>query len=166
MTFLTRAPLRLSGISFSQYSSPLVYNRLGHLRFWSNETVKETAGEKDETPETVGAKVSDSPPQEEITVESLQQQMKEMTAEWETSKNELRHQLLECLADQENTRKIAVEDVASAKKYSVAGFAKDLLEVADNLSRALQTVTPEELERDEKLKVRNGWVTSTSGAGA
>jgi molecular chaperone GrpE len=58
-----------------------------------------------------------------------------------------RDQLLRSLAEQENTRRIAQRDVQAAKNFAVKSFAKSLLEVSDNLSRALQVV-PEELRRD------------------
>lgn len=52
----------------------------------------------------------------------------------------LKDQLLRALAEQENTRKRAEKNMADARNYAVAGFAKDLLEVADNLRRALDAV--------------------------
>ncbi len=52
----------------------------------------------------------------------------------------LKDQLLRSLAEQENTRKRAEKNMSDARNYAVAGFAKDLLEVADNLRRALDAV--------------------------
>jgi molecular chaperone GrpE len=60
--------------------------------------------------------------------------------------NELRlmkDQLRRSLADQENTRTIARRDVQQAREFAIKGFAKSLLEVADNLQRALAAVPPE-----------------------
>lgn len=50
---------------------------------------------------------------------------------------ELNDQLLRSLADIENTRRRAVRDREDALQYGVARFARDILAVADNLSRAL-----------------------------
>ena len=58
-------------------------------------------------------------------------------------KNELsdmKNQLLRSLAEQENIRSIARRDVQTAKDFSTKSFAKSLLEVADNLDRALESV--------------------------
>ncbi|XBQ16793.1 MAG: nucleotide exchange factor GrpE [Oceanicaulis sp.] len=55
----------------------------------------------------------------------------------------LRDQLLRALAEVENTKKRAARDVKDAREYAVAGFARDMLDVADNLSRALQSVSDE-----------------------
>jgi molecular chaperone GrpE len=55
----------------------------------------------------------------------------------------LRDQLLRALAEQENTRKRAQRDVKDARDYAVTGFARDMLDVADNLARALAAVSAE-----------------------
>lgn len=60
---------------------------------------------------------------------------------------DLKSQLLRSLADQENTRRIAKKDVDSAKKFATQSFAKSLLEVSDNLERALQAVPQEILSQ-------------------
>jgi len=52
----------------------------------------------------------------------------------------LRDQLLRALADVDNTRKRAQRDVKETREYAVTGFARDMLDVADNLSRALASV--------------------------
>lgn len=48
--------------------------------------------------------------------------------------------LLRGLAEQENVRRIAKRDVERARTYAVQSFAKDLLDVADNLERARNSV--------------------------
>jgi molecular chaperone GrpE len=55
----------------------------------------------------------------------------------------MRDQLLRAVADADNTRKRAEREAADARAYAVAGFARDLLSVADNLGRALNALTPE-----------------------
>jgi molecular chaperone GrpE len=44
------------------------------------------------------------------------------------------------LAEEDNVRRIAKRDVDNARSYAVTGFAKSLLDVADDLERALQAV--------------------------
>ena len=45
------------------------------------------------------------------------------------------------MADMENLRARTQRQSEDAKKFAVQGFAKDLLDVADNMDRACQTVT-------------------------
>lgn len=56
------------------------------------------------------------------------------------SVQELNSARLRLLADMENVRRIAQRDVESAKAYALQGFAKKVLDVADNLQRAVAAV--------------------------
>lgn len=62
----------------------------------------------------------------------------------EEAADELKDQLLRALAEVENIRKRAARDHDEAKKYAVTSFARDLLTVADNFSRALEAVAGED----------------------
>lgn len=66
--------------------------------------------------------------------------------------SDLRDRSLRALADAENTRRRSERELADARKYASSGFAKDLLNVSDNLGRALESVPEELRERDEHLK--------------
>jgi molecular chaperone GrpE len=59
---------------------------------------------------------------------------------------ELKDKVLRGLADLENLRRRAERDKAEATLYAATNFARDLLSVADNFSRALSAVTPDERE--------------------
>jgi molecular chaperone GrpE len=48
--------------------------------------------------------------------------------------------LLRALAETENLRRRSMRDLQDAHKYAITNFARELLEVADNLSRALEAV--------------------------
>jgi molecular chaperone GrpE len=48
--------------------------------------------------------------------------------------------LLRTLADMENLRRRTERDVAESRAYGIASFARDLLTVADNMRRALDSV--------------------------
>ena len=61
----------------------------------------------------------------------------EVIARLETEKEELRTQFLRLYADLDNTRKRAEREVSEARVYGIGKFAGDLLNVADNLARAL-----------------------------
>lgn len=50
---------------------------------------------------------------------------------------DLRDKLLRALAEVENVRRRADRDRADASQYAVTGFARDMLAIADNFSRAL-----------------------------
>ena len=56
---------------------------------------------------------------------------------------ELRDRMLRALAEAENTRRRAQRERDENRQYAVTAFARDMLNVADNLNRALQSV-PEE----------------------
>ena len=56
---------------------------------------------------------------------------------------ELRDRYLRLAAEMDNLRRRTERDVKDAKSYSVAGFARDMLAVSDNLRRALDAVPPE-----------------------
>ena len=49
----------------------------------------------------------------------------------------LKDQVLRALADAENTRRRSQKEIDDTRKYAVANFARDVLNVADNFSRAL-----------------------------
>ncbi|HEY1961354.1 MAG TPA: nucleotide exchange factor GrpE [Rhizomicrobium sp.] len=55
-----------------------------------------------------------------------------------TENAELRDRLLRALADTENTRRRAERDRSDASQYAIAGFARDILAVADNFARAIE----------------------------
>src|SRR5437764_12857873 len=50
---------------------------------------------------------------------------------------EHKDKLLRSLAEMENLRKRTERQVADARDYGIAGFARDILAVADNMERAL-----------------------------
>ncbi|WEX88361.1 nucleotide exchange factor GrpE [Sinorhizobium garamanticum] len=62
---------------------------------------------------------------------------------------ELRDKYLRLAAEMDNLRRRTERDVKDAKAYSVAGFARDMLAVSDNLRRALEAIPPEAKEAGE-----------------
>lgn len=53
---------------------------------------------------------------------------------------EMRDRLLRTLAEMENLRKRTEREVADARSYGIATFARDILDIADNMHRALEAV--------------------------
>ena len=64
--------------------------------------------------------------------------------------SDLKDQLLRALAEVENTRRRAKREKEDMAKYAITNFARDVLAVSDNLTRALETV-PEENRAGDKV---------------
>jgi len=84
---------------------------------------------------------NDTPPEDGTT--GLEARLAEAEAELAAT----RDKLLRALADGENLRKRAQREREDAGKYAASAFAKDVLDVADNLHRALASA-PAESEWD------------------
>jgi molecular chaperone GrpE len=56
---------------------------------------------------------------------------------------DLKDKLLRTLAEMENLRRRSAREVADAELRGITAFARDMIGVADNMRRALDTVTPE-----------------------
>lgn len=69
----------------------------------------------------------------------------------------LKDQLLRALAETENLRRRSRREREDAVRYAAAPLVKDLLAVADNLRRALDSVSAEDAGGDERVKtLRDG----------
>ena len=101
-----------------------------------------------------GADASSEPAaQEEPDAEAppltKEQELEAQNQVLEAKVKELTNSLLRSLAEQENTRSIAKRDVQAGKDFAIKSFAKSLLDVSDNLARALQAVPKEALDLEE-----------------
>lgn len=76
---------------------------------------------------------------EESIEEFAEEPIKE-SADLESEMAELQDKLLRALAEMENVRRRASRDSADASRYAIANFAREMLGVADNLRRALDSV--------------------------
>ncbi|MBQ0822176.1 nucleotide exchange factor GrpE [Microvirga terrae] len=61
----------------------------------------------------------------------------------EAEKADLKDKLLRLMADMENLRRRTEREIADARTYAVANFARDMLNVADNVRRAIESVPDE-----------------------
>jgi len=77
----------------------------------------------------------------EAAIEALQKLVAELQAE----KAELQDKYLRAVAESQNMRRRAQQDVEKERKFGIERFARDLLSVADNLGRALSAV-PDDLD--------------------
>ena len=64
---------------------------------------------------------------------------------------EAKQSILYAQAETQNVRRRLEKDAQDARAYAATGFARDILSVADNLSRALDAI-PVELRGDDKFK--------------
>ncbi len=73
------------------------------------------------------------------------------TAQLKDELAKMRDQWLRAVAETENIRKRAQRDVEETGKYAVSGFARDLVNVVENLQRARDSITPEAAKQDSML---------------
>ena len=77
----------------------------------------------------------------EPALETLQKTLAELQAE----KAELQDKYLRAVAESQNVRRRAQQDVEKERKFGIERFGRDLLSVADNLGRAL-SAAPADLD--------------------
>jgi len=65
---------------------------------------------------------------------------------------ETKDRLLRALAEAENVRRRATRDVDAASKRSISNFAREMIQVADNLSRALSSIDQTAAQENEAFK--------------
>ncbi len=70
--------------------------------------------------------------------------LREQIAGLEKERDELKDNMLRALAETDNVRKRANRQIEEARIYAVEKFARDLLNVSDNLSRAVAAIPPGE----------------------
>ena len=102
---------------------------------------REDAGNPDETPS----------PEARAEGEQAEEEPSEEAEPDEVA--ELKDKLLRSLADMENLRRRSQKDRDDASKYGISNFARDMLSVADNLRRAIDS-----LPSDEESGAMGGFV--------
>ncbi|MDD3181223.1 MAG: nucleotide exchange factor GrpE [Alphaproteobacteria bacterium] len=89
----------------------------------------------DET-QNVSSVQDDADQEAETSVEATEDALESAQREIE----KLKDQILRAMAETENTRRRMKKEIDDAQKYAVGGFAKEMLNVADNFRRALEAV--------------------------
>lgn len=79
--------------------------------------------------------------------DALAEALESLRNDLEASKQDV----LYAKAEAQNVRRRAEKDIADARNYAATGFARDVLSVWDNLSRAVEAI-PDSLREDEKMK--------------
>jgi molecular chaperone GrpE len=114
--------------------------------------MKDTGKEKMPTYEEAAANnnvADNTAPSSDPEVEALSSEARVAALEAELA--EQKDHLLRALAETENVRRRAQREREDASKYAVTGFAKELLSVADNLRRALDSL-PESEATDARTR--------------
>ena len=81
------------------------------------------------------------------TGNAAQETVARLTGELETAKQDV----LYAKAETQNVRRRLEKDIADARTYAATSFARDILSVADNLARALESI-PAYLRGDDKFR--------------
>ena len=91
------------------------------------------------------------------TSEDLNQSPADETiAALEKERDDMRDKLMRALAEADNTRKRAEKMQADTTKYAISGFAKSMLDISDNLRRALDSVTEDQIQNEAVKTLYDG----------
>ena len=124
----------------------------------SNETPDDSASNDelsgrancDEVVAAEGVNPDGAPPEdgdEDIDVESIVPTYEELQSEVANIKD----QLLRWLAEAENTRRRTEREKTDMSKYAITNFAREIISVADNLTRALGSISDDTRSENEEL---------------
>ena len=80
------------------------------------------------------------------------EESEEADDEKDNQTSDLRDQLLRSMAENENIRRRSKKELEDTSRYAIAGFARDLLSVADNLRRALDSTEVEQNDSSAAFK--------------
>ena len=105
----------------------------------------------DEKTQSGAAAASDEFNELERDSEELLSNIDEQISRLSNDLDAARQDVLYARAETQNVRRRLEKDIADARSYAATSFARDILSVSDNLSRALSSI-PAELREDEKLK--------------
>ncbi|BET01634.1 Hypothetical protein NTJ_14450 [Nesidiocoris tenuis] len=141
---------RFAGAPLSKFSAP--GPNLMRMRPIFSSTSSSTS-KPQETPASTGEKPEETTKENGETnpqIEQLNSQLQELIKQ----KNELNDKYMRALAETENMRKRLTKQIDDAKIYGIQSFCKDLLDVADVLSKATECVPKEEI-KDSNPHLKN-----------
>lgn len=93
-------------------------------------------------------KTQDKPQPEQESPKEQEPQVVDLAEE----NQRLQKQLMLLAADYDNYRKRVAKDMEEASKFAITKFAKDLIDVLENLHRAESSIDTAQLETDNTLK--------------
>ena len=103
----------------------------------------------DSKPET-GSAPQDKPKQEESKIQE-DQRVKDLESRLKTLEKEsyqYKDLYVRAVAEQENIRKRLTKEIENEGNYSITKFAKEMLEVSDNLHRAIDNTTGDKIKEN------------------
>jgi molecular chaperone GrpE len=107
------------------------------------------------------AKELEGVPADMLETEEPQETVEDALAKLREDLDAAKQDVLYAKAETQNVRRRLEKDVADTRTYAATSFARDILSVSDNLSRALESI-PQELREDEKLKNLVAGIEATS----
>ena len=113
----------------------------------NEENNKKTEEQDLETPTSETKEQASEQDQETENVETSEAIIEKLNEEISS----LKDQRLRAIAELENFRKRAEKDQSDALKYGVSNFAKEIINISDNIERA-QSSIPEEAKNNETIK--------------
>ena len=113
-----------------------------------NEENKKKVEEQDL--ETPPSETTEQAPEQEQETEEIETS-EDIIAKLNEEITNLKDQRLRAIAELENFRKRAEKDQSDALKYGVSNFAKEIINISDNIERA-QSSIPEEAKNNETIK--------------
>lgn len=108
-----------------------------------DETLNETVTPEALAPEEAPAQEADAHPEAEAVEEGPSLEQENLM---------LKDQLLRAVAETENLRKRSQRELEEANKYAVTGFAREMVNVMENLHRAVQCIPASAREGDDAVK--------------
>ena len=106
----------------------------------AESTEAKSAGADKAAPKSVWAKDTDDPSAATDLVATLEDEIAD-----------LNDQLLRALAEAENVRRRARKEKEDTGRFAISDFARDMLGIADNLHRAIETIPDAVLSEDHEL---------------
>lgn len=100
--------------------------------------------------ETPTSETKEQAPEQEQETEEVETS-EDIIAKLNEEITNLKDQRLRAIAELENFRKRAEKDQSDALKYGISNFAKEIINISDNIERA-QSSIPEEAKNNETIK--------------
>ena len=129
-----------------------IYSQIQHVvnfKYMSTEAkkVEETEG----TSEAIKSENKQESKSENISMEKYAE-IEELLKQSKDEAADFKDKYVRSLAENENVRRRAKKQLEDSKLYAIQSFCKDLLEVADILEKATESVPQEELSKSSYLK--------------
>lgn len=103
---------------------------------------------------TAGSAPADMPAEgeEAFTLDTAANQLEAQLEKLKAENADLQDKHLRAVADAQNVRRRAQQDIEKERKFGIERFARDVLSVADNLGRALQALPSDTSALDPALR--------------